>query len=188
MPELAPDNPDHLAQLGQIHALQGDREAAHQVIARLKKLAGTTLRARLRSGARARRARGARCRIRVAAARLTDERYGPRRVPARRIPISTAFAATRVSMRLSRELVQGQGCRLAPGPASLIIHGEDWFWSVDLRLSVCTGGRAWSGAAECEYLSASSPLSAFSDHARRREERSRGYVAADTEHPAGYGE
>ena len=38
---LSPDNPDHLAQLGQIHALQGRRDAAHQVIARLKELAGT---------------------------------------------------------------------------------------------------------------------------------------------------
>ena len=38
---LSPDNPDHLAQLGQIHALQGRRDAAHQVIARLKKLAAT---------------------------------------------------------------------------------------------------------------------------------------------------
>ena len=38
---LSPDNPDHLAQLGQIHALQGRRDAAHQVIARLKQLAGT---------------------------------------------------------------------------------------------------------------------------------------------------
>ena len=38
---LSPDNPDHLAQLGQIHALQGQRDAAHQVLARLKQLAGT---------------------------------------------------------------------------------------------------------------------------------------------------
>jgi eukaryotic-like serine/threonine-protein kinase len=38
---LSPDNPDHLAQLGQIHARQGQRDAAHQVIARLKQLAGT---------------------------------------------------------------------------------------------------------------------------------------------------
>ena len=38
---LSPDNPDHLAQLGQIHALRGRRDAAHQVVARLKQLAGT---------------------------------------------------------------------------------------------------------------------------------------------------
>jgi serine/threonine-protein kinase len=38
---LSPDNPDHLAQLGQIHALQGQRHAARQVIARLKQLAAT---------------------------------------------------------------------------------------------------------------------------------------------------
>jgi len=35
---LSPDNPDHLAQLGQIHALQGRRDAAHQIIGRLKGL------------------------------------------------------------------------------------------------------------------------------------------------------
>jgi serine/threonine protein kinase/tetratricopeptide (TPR) repeat protein len=38
---LSPDNPDHLAQLGQIHALQGQRDAAHKLIARLKQLAAT---------------------------------------------------------------------------------------------------------------------------------------------------
>jgi serine/threonine-protein kinase len=38
---LSPDNPDHLAQLGQIYARQGRRDAAHEVIARLAKLAGT---------------------------------------------------------------------------------------------------------------------------------------------------
>jgi eukaryotic-like serine/threonine-protein kinase len=37
--QFSPDNPDHLAQLGQIHALQGQRDAAREVIARLKELA-----------------------------------------------------------------------------------------------------------------------------------------------------
>ena len=155
---LSPDNPDHLAQLGQIHALQGRRDAAHQVIARLKQLAGTRFVLPMiwrsctpRSGSVTPHSNGW--------SGLTTSGM-VRSCSCASIPISTAFAATRVSMRLSREFVQDQGCRLAPGPASLIIHGEDWFCSVDLRLSVCTGGRAGSGAAECEYLSASSPLSA----------------------------